>query len=77
MIDAFLVNCLGESVRECYEIILGDAESVAIAVKKGFEVFASSARQGMMPTTSTGGCLCLRHYSAALNRPINPWLHWT
>lgn len=35
MIDAFLVNCLGESVRECYEIILGDAEAVAIAVQKG------------------------------------------
>ena len=35
MIDSFLVECLGESVRECYEIILGDAESVAIAVQKG------------------------------------------
>ena len=76
MIDAFLVNCLGESVRECYEIILGDAESVAMPCKKGFEVFASSARQGMMPLLQLAAFVP-RHYSAALNRPINPWLHWT
>ena len=45
MIDAFLVNCLGVSVG-VLQIILGDAESVAIAVQKGCEVFASSASKG-------------------------------
>lgn len=35
MIDAFLVNALGDSVRACYQVIIDDPEAVAVAVLQG------------------------------------------